>query len=324
MSSATRGIVSLFGADPATYAPHRLHAPTRVHRETNCYTDILIELLHAAGREPLAALGMTVRTDFEGDQFTFFKPPADELERLFGIDIHEMQPYRPLPEQLAELLAAGRTMVVELDAWHLPDTAATSYHREHVKTSVAVEAIDPAGERLRYFHNAGYFALEGEDYRGALRVGGAHRSDLLPPYAELVRFDAGPALTGEALRDTARGLLAEHLARRPRTNPFERFAARLEHDLPALLDGDVATYHAYAFATVRMAGASFELCAAHADWLLGAAAAEAVAAFGEIVDAGKVLSFKLARRRPFDPTATLDGMAAAWTRAMNVLDAAAG
>jgi hypothetical protein len=139
-----------------------------------------------------------------------------------------------------------------------------------------------------------------------------------------VRFDAGPAPAGEALRGAARRLLAGHLARRPSTNPFERFAARLEQDLPALLDGDAATYHAYAFATVRMAGASFELCAAHADWLLGDAAADAVAAFGEIVDAGKLLSFKLARRRPFDPSATLDGMAAAWARAMDVLDAAAG
>ena len=45
--------------------------------------------------------------DFEGDQWTFFKPPPEDLERLFGIDIHEMQPYRPLPDQIAEQLARG-------------------------------------------------------------------------------------------------------------------------------------------------------------------------------------------------------------------------
>ena len=42
-------------------------------------------------------------------------------------------------------------------------------------------------------------------------------------------------------------------------NPFERFATRLERDLPGLLEGDAARYHAYAFATVRMAGSAFEL-----------------------------------------------------------------
>ena len=60
-------------------------------------------------------LGPRVRMDFEGDQWTFFKPPPEDLELLFGVDIHEMQPYRPLPDQIAEQIAAGRTMIVELD-----------------------------------------------------------------------------------------------------------------------------------------------------------------------------------------------------------------
>ena len=71
-----------------------------------------------------------MRIDFEGDQWTFFKPPPEDLERLFGVDIHEMQPYRPLPVQIAEQIEAGRTMIVELDRWFLPDTASTSYRRE--------------------------------------------------------------------------------------------------------------------------------------------------------------------------------------------------
>ena len=54
-----------------------------------------------------------------------------------------MQPYRALPDQIAEQLAAGRTMTVELDAWFLPDTAATSYRREHVKTSVVAGGDRP-------------------------------------------------------------------------------------------------------------------------------------------------------------------------------------
>ena len=87
-----------------------------------------------------------------------------------------------------------------------------------------------------------------------------------------------------------------------------------------LLAGDDAGYHAYAFATVRMAGAGFELCAAYVDWLLGDAGAPASAAMGEIVEGSKVLGFKLARRRPFDPSEAIATMAAAWDRAFGVLD----
>ena len=40
----------------------------------------------------------------------------------------------------------------------------------------------------------------------------------------------------------------------------------------------------------------------------------------EIVDGSKLLGFKLARRRPFDPSEALGGLAAAWDRAMGALD----
>jgi hypothetical protein len=318
------GVTSLLGLDPQTYAPHALHGPERAYPETNCYADILIELLHARGQEPLAAMGFTVRVDFEGDQWTFFKPPPADLERLFGVDIHEMQPYRPLPVQIGEQIDAGRTLIVELDSWYLPDTRGTSYRAEHVKTSAAIEAIDPAAERLRYFHNAGYYELGGEDYRGVLRVGAEPGGEILPPYTELVRFDAGPALAGDDLRAAALALLGEHLRRRPAANPFARFGERLAQDLPGLVGGDEADYHAYAFATVRMVGAAFEICASHVDWLLGGEGADAASAMREIVDGSKLLSFKLARRRAFDPAANVDALAGAWTRAMERLDGLAG
>jgi hypothetical protein len=315
-------VISLLGLEPGTYRAHPVHDAGRTYVETNCYTDILVELLHARGDEPLAAMGFLVRMDFEGDQWTFFKPPPGDLERLFGVDIHEMQPYRPLPEQIAEQLAQGRTLIVELDAWHLPDTASTSYGTEHVKTSVAVEAIDPDAERLRYFHNAGLYELDGEDYRGVFRAGAPAGTEVLPPYTEIVRFDAGPRMEGDALRVAALGLLREHLARRPATNPFARFGAQLERALPELLDGDAAGYHAYAFATVRMAGSAFEVCAAHVTWLLGDDAAPVTAQLTQIVDGCKVLSFRLARRRPFDPAPVIADLAAAWDEAMRLLDAA--
>jgi hypothetical protein len=313
-------VISLLGIDPATYTPHEIHTGDRAYTETNCYSDILIELVHARGDEPLAAMGFTVRMDFEGDQWTFFKPPPEDLEALFGIDIHEMQPYRPLPEQIADQIGEGRTLIVELDSWYLPDTQSTAYRTEHVKSSAVMEAIDLEGERLRYFHNSSLYELEGEDYRGVFRIGREFSDDVLPPYTELVRFDAGERLTGDALREQARRLLAHHLARRPRTNPFERFGAALQRDLPGLLEGDHAHYHAYAFATVRMVGSALEICASHVDWLLGAEGEAAAGALRRIVDGSKVLSFKLARRRAFDPQPVVDELAAAWQEAMEALD----
>jgi hypothetical protein len=253
--------------------------------------------------------------DFEGDQWTFFKPPPEDLEHLFGIDIHEMQPYRSLPVQIAEQIELGRTIIVELDSWYLPDTTTTSYRSEHVKTSVAADAIDVGAERLRYFHNTALHELSGEDYRGVFRIG-LDDDDVLPPYTELVRFDLGERLSGEPLRSAAAAVLRRQLEKRPRSNPFERFGAQLSVQLPGLLEGGLKEYHDYAFATVRMAGAAFEIAAAHAEWLFGPGAAETADAMGEIVDGCKALSFRLARRRAFDPGPTIAALADAWGRAI--------
>jgi hypothetical protein len=322
MSSSPNGFVSLLGLDPATYSPHLLHAPGRSYAETNCYTDTLIELLHARGDEPLAAMGCVLRVDFEGDQWTFFKPFPEHLELLYGVDIHEMQPYRPLPEQIAEQIGRGRTMIVELDSWYLPDTASTSYHGAHVKSSVAAEAIDREGERLRYFHGSGYHELEGEDYRGVFRIGRAFSPDVLPPYTEIVRLDAGPGLHDGELREAAHGLLVEHVAHRPSPNPFSRFGEQLALDLPLLLEGDHEAYHDYAFATVRMVGSAFEVGVSHLSWLLGEAAEPTTVAMGRIIDGCKILSFKLARRRSFDPEPAIAELAQAWEDSFAALEQA--
>ena len=307
-------MISLFGLDPATYRPHAIHTGERTYPETNCYTDIVVELLHAHGDEPLAAMGFLVRMDFEGDQWTFFKPPPEDLETLFGVDIHEMQPYRPLTAQVEEQLAAGRTMTIEVDSWHLPDTTATSYRSEHVKTSIIPETIDAEAELLRYFHNAGFYELTGEDFRGVFHVDG------LPPYTELVRFDAGSRLEGEVLRGTSRALLRQHLERRPATNPFDRFSEHLTGVLPRLVEGESSDYHAYAFATVRLVGSAFEIAASYVDWLLGGG--PAAESFTRIVEGSKTLSLKLARQRAFDPAPTLYELGCAWDEGMHALEAA--
>jgi hypothetical protein len=319
VSATSTRMVSLTGLEPDTYRSHPLHAPQRTYMEINCYTDIVIELLHARGLEPLAMMGATVQMDFEGDQWTFFKPAPEDLERLYGLDIHEMQPYRDLPDQIAEQIAAGNTITVELDSWFLPDTAATSYRREHVKSSIVPEAIDREGQVMRYFHATGLYELAGEDYRGVFRLD-TRRVDDLPPYTELVRFDTGAPLQGAALREAALELLHVRLQRRPSSNPFVRFGVRLREDLPRLLAGDADDYHAYSFATVRMAGSAFEATRSHVDWLFGEAGAPAQDALGRIVEGCKALSFRLARRRSFEPDEALAGLAAAWDEAMTRLD----
>jgi hypothetical protein len=185
---------------------------------------------------------------------------------------------------------------------------------------VVIESIDPTAERLRYFHATGLYELTGEDYRGVFRLGREFSEDVLPPYTELVRFDAAQPLRGEELRERAQTLLRGHLARRPTTNPFIRFGEQLERDLPRLLEGDASDYHAYAFATVRMAGSAFEVAASQAEWLLGEDATAASEALGRIVEGCKILSFRLARRRAFEPDETLSALATAWDEAMSRLD----
>jgi hypothetical protein len=310
----------VWSRDSATYVAHSTHGSDRTYRETNCYADVLIELLHARGDEPLAALGYIVQTDWEGDQFTYAKPPYADLTRLFGVDVHEMLPYRPLPEHIETQLALGHTMLIEFDAWYLPDTEGTSYRRQHLKTTVAPDMIDRAGERMRYFHNAGFYELAGEDYRGAFRMLPHFTADVMDPFVELVRFDAGTRLHGEDLRAGAQELLAEHLARRPTINPFAAWSAALAEDLPRLLAGTPEDYHAYAFVTVRMVGSAFELLADHVDWTLGRDGAPASADFRRIVEGSKVVSFRLARRRQFDTDATLTPLIDAWENGMAHLE----
>jgi hypothetical protein len=324
LTSAEPRPKSLSGRDPNDYARHALHASARSYQETNCYTDVLIELLHACGYEPTALMAHIVRMDFEGDQWTFFKPPPDHIERLYGVDIHEMQPYRPIPVQIAEQLDQGRTLIVELDSWFLPDLNTTSYRHEHVKTSVAADAIDLQAETLHYFHGPGLFALSGEDFRGIFRLGAAPNAEILPPYTELVRFDAGPRLDGAELREASLQTLRESLERRPRDNPASRFGEALERELPTLLSTDLETYHAYAFATVRLAGSGFEALGTYINWLFGERGAPAAESTANFVDACKALSFRLARRREFQPAELLAAMASSWDRTMESLSVLAG
>jgi hypothetical protein len=280
--------------DPSHYEPHASHCAGRSYRETNCYADVLIELLHSRGHEPLAVLGFIARTDWEGDQFTYSKPQPADMERLFGIDVHEMLPHRSVPEHIREQLSHGRTVLVEIDAYYLPDTAGTSYRTDHLKTTIAPDWIDEQQERLRYFHNGGLWDLDGEDYRGAFRQ--------LPHFTE-----------------AAKELLIAHYRRRPAVNPFLSWSERLPSDMERLSGRDVKASHEYAFVTVRMVGSAFELFADHVEWLLGEDGAEAARDFRAIAEQSMAVSFRIARLRPFDAAEVLGPTIEAWQRGMESL-----
>ena len=117
----------LWDLDPAVYARHPLHCADRAWPEANCSVDLWVELLHTAGAEPLAALPFALAVDVEGDQWTFFKFPLADLEALYGVDVFELNVWRPLVGSRGRAARAGPAAIVEVDAFYLPDTAGTSY-----------------------------------------------------------------------------------------------------------------------------------------------------------------------------------------------------
>ncbi|HVJ94334.1 MAG TPA: DUF1839 family protein, partial [Labilithrix sp.] len=171
---------------------HPLHDPARAWPETNCYVDLWIEVLHALSVDPVASFGFTLSTDFEGDQWTFFKPSFADLYELYGVDVQELTIWRPLLDHLREQIGRKRFVLVELDSFYLPDLKATDYRKNHAKTTIAVESLDEVQGKIGYFHNAAYHELDGEDFEALFKNGGAHVGGGvvgLPPYTEFVKID---------------------------------------------------------------------------------------------------------------------------------------
>jgi hypothetical protein len=284
------------GVDPATYRPSRLHDPERAWPETNCYVDLLIEVMHATGHDPVAALGFTVGQDFEGDQFTFFKFPTADLRRLAGFEIQELAIFDSLERHALNQIARGRMLLVEVDAHYLPDTRGLTYRVGHSKTTVGINAIDPQARRMVYFHGPGLWILEGEDYDGIFGAPGAEPAGLpLFPYTEFVKFEEPEA--GDAVA-AARDLLRRHLGNRPEANPLAAYRADFDAHAAELAGRDPAYFHVYAFNTLRQFGANFELLSTHLDWLGEngeAGLGEAAAAAASIASGAKTMQFKLAR-----------------------------
>jgi hypothetical protein len=312
--------------DPSTYQRHLVHGQGRVWAETNCYVDVLIELLHGLGFEPIAAMPFTLRIDFEGDQWTFFKFPHADLLDLFGLDVQELNPWRNrLAEHVEEQVGLGRPVLVELDSFFLPDTHGTAYKLAHVKSTVAVNEIDVQARHMGYFHGQSYYHLDGEDFADVFQLSGLVHERMLPPYIELVKILDRPRLEGRALVDASVATLRAHVRLLPAENPFRTFRNRFERDLEWLMAEPIDVFHTYSFATFRQYGACFELVETYLRWLADGGELrldEGVRAFREIASSTKTLQFQLARamaRKRELPLDALDRMAALWERGMDVV-----
>lgn len=316
---------SLFPLDAAEFRPHPLHAGDRTWTETNCYVDVWIEVLHALGLEPLASAAFTLSTRFEGDQWTFFKFPPEDLRKVFGLEVAELNVWKPVVDHVLEQLDLGRLCTVEADSWFLPDTRGDSYHEVHVKSTLVPQMVDVEARRLGYFHNAGYFELEGDDFDGVFQRGSHADPAKLPPYVEVIRFDR--LLDDDAgLVERVVDLTREHLARRAGENPIAEMSAGLRRDLPWLAGEDLETFHLYAFGTCRQCGASNELAASFVDWLNEhdrpgtESAAEDLRAVAEGAKALQFALARVARGRKADLESILSPMAERWERALATLE----
>ena len=310
MSTSTAGLVSLFGHDPATYRRTRstpASAPTTRPTATrtsssSCSTPAATSRSRRwASRSAL---------DFEGDQWTFFKPHPADLELLFGVDIHEMQPYRPLPVQIAELIARGP------DDDGRARRLVPARHRGHELSPRAREDLGRGrGDRPR----RGAAPLLPQ--RVAVRARGRGLPRRLPPRPRCsgrraaAVHRAGPlrrrASAGRAteLQGAARERLRGHLDRgRARRTRSSASAGSSPIDLPACSTATSRDYHAYAFATVRMAGGRVRALRRPRRLAAGRSGCAGVGGDGgDRRRLASVLGFKLARRRPFDPSEALGG-----------------
>ncbi|MEK6749613.1 MAG: DUF1839 family protein [Pseudomonadota bacterium] len=309
--------------NPATYQRHTIHSGERVWSETNCYVDLWVELLHALGHEPCAALPFTLTLDFEGDQWTFFKFSLSDIYDLYGLEVQELAIWRPLAAHIEEQVTRGRPVLVELDSFYLPDTAGTAYQLEHTKTTVAVTEIDVAARHLGYFHNQGYFHLNGEDFTRVFRLDARADEVVLPPYVEFVKPHSARALQGAALCEASLKLLRRYLDLTPKTNPYIVFKERFAQDLPGLMQADIKLFHQYSFATLRQCGACYELTATYLEWLAAQRRSldcrAGIEVFRELANAAKAYQFQLARainrKKPLD-LSPLDEMALRWERGL--------
>jgi Domain of unknown function (DUF1839) len=247
---------------------HALHRGERIWHDTDGHVDLWIELLHGYGFEPRAALAFTVTQDFEDDQFTLPRLPLDDIDKLYGLQVQELSIFDSLEERALTQTRRANTVLIEVDAFYLPDTRAISYHRAHAKTTIGIDVIDPNARRLGYFHNTGYHLLAGDDYDRVLHRpdGNGAPPDALFPHVEFVKR-ARPPVMGTALAETSADILCAHLLRRPASNPVSRWRAAFPGHVETMLERGEPYVRDYALNVMRQLGSNFEFLAQYLHWM---------------------------------------------------------
>lgn len=256
---------------------HELHRGERIWRDGASPVDLWIELLHGNRLDPLAALAFTVTQDFEDDQFTLARLPQEDIEKLYGLQVQELSVFDSLEERAIVQTRRGNIVLVEVDAFFLPDTRAPSYRSEHAKTTIGIDVIDPAAKRLGYFHHTGYHLLGEDDYDGVLGTSAAQNAghggaagtvhgQTLFPHVEFVKRVREP-LSGTPLAEVSADLLCAHLLRRPMHNPVERWRAAFPAHVDTMLARGEPYARLYASNVMRQLGANFELLSHYLQWM---------------------------------------------------------
>ncbi len=316
-----KNIANLSTLIPEQFSQHSLHQHDRNFRETNCYSDLLIEVIHNLGLNPIACLGFTLASDFEEDQWTFGKPSHDGLQKLYSIRIDELSLYRPLADQMICQVERGAIPLLEVDAYFLPDAAGIDYRQSHAKTTIGITHIDLERKKLRYFHNATFTELADEDFDGVLFPPLSNQAGYLPPYCEILKLNKAMSLPEETLRKLALESAALHFSARRSSNPFEDYAKAITSHQERMIANGHQAYHAYTFVAPRQLGAAHELGATFLQWLNPACPSFVSAAddFLKIASLSKTLVLKLARinhtNKPANVESILAEMQDCWLRA---------
>ncbi len=310
----------IIDADAKSYVPHPVHTGERDWPETNCYLDLWTEILHALGHNPTPAFCCALSATHDGAQWVFLKPAPEDLRRLYGLEVTEENLWRGVLDTVETGPDRDLLFTVEVDSWWLPDTAATDYRANHVKTTIVPTRVDRAGRTMTYVHNAGIHELSGEDFDGVFTLD--PRSEwVLPPYVEQIRrVPADPA------DDLVLRIAREHLRRRPASNPVSGLADTVREATGWLGSAGLEVFHKWAFATLRQCGATAEVAAdlsRHLDIAGASGAAAAAPLFTEVSASAKAVQFKLARAargRKVDVDEALATMASSWSAAIDIVD----
>lgn len=311
---------------PESFKPHYLHSSEENFRETNCYSDLVIELLHSLHLNPIACLGFTLAADFEGDQWTFGKPSHHDLQAMYGLRVEELSLYRPLIDQIVTQVERGAIPLLEADAYHLPDTAGIDYRTNHVKTTIGISAINTSAKTLHYFHNATFSVLQGEDFEGVLQPLIALQKGYLPPYCEIAKLNQLAHLNEQHLKILALQSAKFHFQKRPDINPITLHQQAMQVHQQMIVEGGLAAYHAYTFVALRQLGAAHQLGAHFLRWLEpdNRYLKDAIISFEAISSHAKMLVLKLARvansGKLADTNQVFDDMANCWEMATQQLN----